>query len=442
MKKKFLLFVIPALLAITACSGIKSNNFAKEQELVEDTLAHEEIFGKVEVSGKLGVRKTVNPENVLQPKIGVQWQKSDNNDNDSTKITIRYVAAISSLDVQAKWYRGVAKPDSNCPKKFYNDGAYDVQESLTAYSVINNDGNVTKPADLGNGYIRFVVYTLRNIPYLEYRHGYMAAYLELCDSVTGEHIISSDVVAVNIDQKHYFSFNESDLDKDGTPGIDRDGFFMEGTINGIANTVIPLNEAPEGTDTAKKTGISLKANDHFGVFKYTGQEFVFYGRYNFAKDDTLYYTEINDSYSPNYCKVGATGTFSIKLDNNHMYTLTASEANVEIYMETNGNWEGGRYAVYLMDSSAHEVGWVDMTYDSTISKHKCTINLVNTPLFILCRMNPETSENNWNNKWTQTDNIGFDSSTNSANSDSSIFHTIFKITKHWNQSGNATYNRY
>ena len=443
MKRKFLLGIIPALMVLSACAGAQQTKKNKELFL-EDTYAHEEIFGEAKTAGNLGVRKTTNPESVKKPKIGIQWMKSDDADNGSTTIDIRYVAAISSLDVQATWFRGVAKPDSNCPKKFYDDekSEFYTKDSTIGYESINDGGHVTKATDAGDGYNFFVVYTLRNIPYLECRHGYMAAYLELHDSETGDLIISSDIVAVCIDQSHHFSFTDSDLDKDGTPGIDGDGYFIEGSLNGDSTAIIPLNDSVEGTDKAKKDGIEMDANDHFGVFKWTGRNFVFYGRYNFADEDTLFYTEYHDSYSPNYCRVGATGTFNITLDVDNKYNLVPTAAEIEIFMESDGKWDGGRYAIYRMDENNAEVGWTDMVYDSGINKHKCTLDIIESPKFILCRMNPDAAANNWDNKWTQTDNIAFSSSTASTNSNESILHNIFKITKGWWDAGDATYARY
>lgn len=436
MKKRFLLTIIPAILALTSC-GLRPSVNADVNPLKEDVVAHEEIFGAAEEAGKLMPRRAENegsslaPQadpNPAKPKIGVQYKYS----NDNSTISIRYVAAISSLNVQARWHRGVAMEDSNCPIKFYDNSQVQYKVATKAYRAINNDGQVLIAADLDGDYQFFVVYTLLNVPVSTYQYSFVAAYLELTD-YAGEELVSSSVVAVNINQKHHFSFEKNQFN----------GYFMEGTINGSAG-FLALNDTPSGTDHAKKDGFALKAGDHFNIFKWTGNEFAQFGRYHFAKEDTLYYTEIDDSYCPEYCKVGATGTFSITLDSNNMFELTASEANLEIYMETNYCWDGARYAIYLMDSATNFVRWDDLVYDSSINKHKVTINLVQTPVFILCRMNNNAGHeaNNWDNRWNQTSNISFAPSTNASNNDHSIFHTIFKITSHYNDGQQSSFEQW
>ena len=77
------------------------------------------------------------------------------------------------------------------------------------------------------------------------------------------------------------------------------------------------------------------------------------------------------------------------------------------YLKPNSNWTqaNARFAVYFWDSSGN-YDWADMTkvddpdntvYQVEISGEKAGI--------ILCRMNPEATTNNWNNKWNQTGDI-------------------------------------
>lgn len=77
-----------------------------------------------------------------------------------------------------------------------------------------------------------------------------------------------------------------------------------------------------------------------------------------------------------------------------------------IYLKPSENWlEGGaRFAVYYFTDS--ESGWVDMTAAGD-GFYSAAVPLGST--VILCRMNPNDLENNWNNKWNQTANLSLQS---------------------------------
>ena len=93
-------------------------------------------------------------------------------------------------------------------------------------------------------------------------------------------------------------------------------------------------------------------------------------------------------------------------------TVTTTEEVVvpnTLYLKPNANWkvDNARFAVYTWDGGEQ---WFDMTYDSTLDLYKTVIpeGIVNV---ILCRMNPNTTANNWTNKWNQTSDLTFNSRT-------------------------------
>ena len=112
MKKKLLLIALPALMTLSACSGALAS--PKEANLMaEDTLAHEEVFGDVAEAHELrmGPRRAVTFDADFV-KVGYQIKFEENGEGTADdKISIRFVAAIKDLGVEAYWHRGFAQPN-------------------------------------------------------------------------------------------------------------------------------------------------------------------------------------------------------------------------------------------------------------------------------------------------------------------------------------------
>ncbi len=79
----------------------------------------------------------------------------------------------------------------------------------------------------------------------------------------------------------------------------------------------------------------------------------------------------------------------------------AAEGEVTVYLKPNANWasDGARFAVYYFGGAGD--GWVDMTADGDYF----TANVPAGTTIIFCRMNPGTTENNWDNRWNQTNDL-------------------------------------
>ncbi len=86
-----------------------------------------------------------------------------------------------------------------------------------------------------------------------------------------------------------------------------------------------------------------------------------------------------------------------------------SQANaIKVYLKPNSNWTqaNARFAVYCFNSTSNL--WVYMTSTSLGDESGYYVSEVDNSTYstiIFCRMDPSTTENNWNNKWNQSANI-------------------------------------
>ena len=76
-----------------------------------------------------------------------------------------------------------------------------------------------------------------------------------------------------------------------------------------------------------------------------------------------------------------------------------------LYLTPNSNWKsyGARFAAYFYNNSGYT--WVDMIDVGCNGEYYRCEMPVGYPSVIFCRMNPSATENNWNNKWTQTGDL-------------------------------------
>ena len=113
------------------------------------------------------------------------------------------------------------------------------------------------------------------------------------------------------------------------------------------------------------------------------------------------------------------GTYDVYLDttNRKIYVVTAGAAIEEaveqtvsnqkpvesagkLYLIPNTNWkmDNARFAAYFFGNGER---WLDMTDTDGDGVYECEIP-EGYPSVIFCRMNPNATANNWNNKWNQT----------------------------------------
>ena len=81
--------------------------------------------------------------------------------------------------------------------------------------------------------------------------------------------------------------------------------------------------------------------------------------------------------------------------------IPASAAAPEkLYLTPNANWkvDNARFAAYFFGNGEK---WVSMTYNADLGLYEVDVP-AGYPSVIFCRMNPNATANNWNNKWNQT----------------------------------------
>ena len=104
--------------------------------------------------------------------------------------------------------------------------------------------------------------------------------------------------------------------------------------------------------------------------------------------------------------------------------LTVSDAKRILYLLPTAEWDkdNARFAAYFYGNGEK---WVSMTkYDATNSRFY-VIPPAGYPNVIFCRMNGDTSTNNWDNRWNQTENLTIPTNGNNT----------CEISDFWNGNG-------
>ena len=192
MKKNILLALLPAVLVLSGCStGPKQNN-----QIIEDTLIHEEVFGSlsdVELQPiKLQPNKALpSGTELYKPMIG--FQRKDNTDNNT--YSVRFVAAMQSGTDSASWYRSVHNLSGQAA-----EGKGKKEIPVTGvYTSLNNGGTPASAVDVEaedgtKPYDCYAVYCLLNIP-ASFSSYYVDAFISVAD---GSKTVTSSVGSINV----------------------------------------------------------------------------------------------------------------------------------------------------------------------------------------------------------------------------------------------------
>lgn len=207
MNRKLVLSIVPALLLLSSCQApsINHQNNDELDGIIEDTLAHEEIFGKTEFNYQPNIYKEDESTTVTIPTVGIQTKIDKGEDDEEDKISIRFVAAIDANDgldnISAVWTRIMYKADGSV----YKESA--TKESTKAYTGLassSDDDDVLTIDEFNEehstSYTHFVVYTMLNIPLTTYCNYFLDACVTVDD-------VTSKVVATTVDQKTQYSFD-------------------------------------------------------------------------------------------------------------------------------------------------------------------------------------------------------------------------------------------
>ena len=399
MKKKYLLGILPALLVLSSCQAAPKENNLKEETFIEDTLAHDEIFGQGGEFKKLTPYKdpvVPSDPSLKKPVVGVQYK-----DDGEGKFAVRYVAAIAALDVDAHWTRSIC--NKNGEQQQTPDNKFVVKEVTTAYTAVSADSDsgdpFTTPAAVGEGFNYFVVYTLRNVPASQI-DSYLFAYLTL---EKGGNSVNSDALICKIDGGNMFSYD-----------IATEGYFLQGKVNGAAESIVPINDETTDGNYAQKAGLTLAANDNFGLFKVASDHFQCFG-YDALRRGAPFLSHVVVN---NYMKVNVAGSYNLYLTNTNLIYIVApdaAKASAKLYFKPGASWTAAspRYALYVFNDEASTHDWIDLEEVGTTGIYSCAaFSAVTWPNCIFCRMNPGDATNDWSQKWSQTKNLNTDDSGN------------------------------
>ena len=463
MNKKLFLIALPALLVLSSCNGLSNQPAQKDVELFKESTVNEEIFGSAEEAGDLGLKKfsplKLSPLTSDFVKIGYQMKFDEGDDvqdgaDSDDKVSIRFVAAIKDANVTAFWKRGLAQsngyvgasPDGEHWKFKFEE---DAKESKKIYTSLNNGGDVITAGEGGTeGYTQyagFVIYTLTNIPYLEYLNSYLAAYVVLTDASDAENHINSQGLAVKVEMDGLVSYNKFYFDPSAT------GHFLSGTINGVLRdgsdneTHKLLREDTTTVDSDKNyasySGVTLLTTDMFESFYYSPTVFQYFGFNSFARESRGFLQGVTgpENVGETWIRPHLAGNYNFYLKNkntpsqeNHMFTYANSYVtNPTTFLlcpDTAWDKDGAVFRMYCFDESdgEHINTWVSPTGEPvTIKGRKVfafTFDNTTYTHFIFVRKGPSHTENSWTGKWNQTANLAYSSVYSEGSS------TVWRIT--------------
>ena len=398
MKKKLLLIALPALMVLSGCSNalveqpVKDNN---ANIMLEDNLAHEELFGGAKLApkklGEPDEDPIGNPGWTKMPKVGVQFKSYQKAETDY--YAVRYVAAIAdTAGMTATWTRGVSEKNSNQIKAMSGGHV-----SSAKYDTLNDGNTPVNASDEGAGLEKFIVYTMYDIPASQ-DESYIVAYLTL--SKEGETSFSTRAIATQIDGSHCFSF---DIEED----LEKDGYFMQ-TSSG---NIIPQDEDGDNTDpnndskdNALFSNISFSADKKFGLFRFTESVFQFYGFSTFMESTSASY--IKSTTIDQYCEMHLAGEYTFYVNKyNQVYTAPV-DVDVTFSLTPSDHWKEAGAIFYLYGfNSVDDNGWVRFNQVGETGVYTAHAEHWSFAKMIYVRKNPSNDTADWEGKWTQSSDI-------------------------------------
>ena len=396
MKKKLLLIALPALMVLSGCSNALVEQPVKNNDaniMQEDNLAHEELFGGVQLAPKkLGVPDVdpgSDPSWTKAPKIGVQFKSYQKAETDY--YAVRYVAAIADTDgMTATWSRGVSEKDSNQIKAMSSDHV-----SSAKYDQLNNGSTPVDATSEGTGYQKYIVYTMYDIPASQ-DESYIAAYLTL--SKDGEEDVVSKVVAAQLDGSHYFSFNQSALLKHG--------YFLQSSTAGIITQKAEADTDPNNNeiDNALFENVTFAGAEEYGLFRFTPARFQFFGYSTFMSGTSASFIQAGDS--DQYCKMRIAGQYSLFVNKDNLVYTQPKDVDVTFNFTPSENWKQAGAVFYLYGfNDSGDPGWYKFSETGEAGVYSVRVEHWSFTKLIYVRKNPENDDGSWTGKWNQSSDI-------------------------------------
>ena len=410
MKKIVLFALLPAMLAVSACqfkgqSGVEGNLF------LEDTLAHEEIFGNAAISEFSAKPKFAPNDPIEHPNndysIGVQSQPGSTENT----ISFRFVAPIrfeaGELNpTEAKWTRTVSKKDGSAYPK--DTGQI---ECTTAYNAISYGASAYTISQYNSehstNFTHFVVYTLRNVP-VDSNDYFVSAYLTLqpkkIGGEGGKELFNTKAVAINASNTQQYAYVH-----------DLGYYFLDGTFNGTPNVVSPNNirTVVEAEQYAGFTAVEITKNDTFVVKEFYNTKLYTHGATDVLKgtSNTIGDYFENDSGLVK-AKLDGTFTFSFSYNNRGELWPTVTSVNKKMYIQVQiGAWgdAGGWTSLYAYgftgENNAKVEKWFVLEEDGDYLKTTEAIDYSTYTALIVVRMDPVVDYGTWDHDWNQTEDI-------------------------------------
>lgn len=360
MKKRLFLGLFPALLVLASCQATpKIEPKAVLDNIVEDTEAHDEIFGQSKDGFyQIGVKKLDIPLTPDQddsiPAIGIQ-SKVDDNDTPSNPmddtVSIRFVAAVKLADsasASVVWTRTMynndgsvftGKEEKNYPstKAYQTIAAANANESDPEPDVLTIEAFNAAPRN--TAYTHFVVYTMTNIPLVAYGNCFLNAYVTVNDSV------SSKELAARIDRGIILSF-----DKDQT------GFFLVDD----EKKVVQVDESIKGSNLAAFS-TDLNCDGYFSIVEKEDSFFKVHDPSVEDEDDSSYFVFRDSDIRRIGVAVGA--SYELFLSSTNELSVVASGTFVRyVYLDiTEVSWWGeDRKAALWSWGGTEPASWIEL----------------------------------------------------------------------------------
>ena len=401
-RRLFLLLIMPLLFVVSSCSNISLNN---KEAIKEDTSLHEELFGNENNTSYDLDNNNRQPRrlasDLVEPPIGVQYlsYKEDTKDY----YAVRYVAAIKSLDINARWTRAVSQKNGTQVKTLNSDTIV-----TKAYRTLNNGGVISTCSEEYPGFLYYVVFTMYDIPTSQ-EDSYVMAYLTI--SYGEETPVKSKAVITQIKGTgHSFSFDVDSVANDYFIAINHE----TGPDTVWYGAVGEDKPNPEENDHAVFTNASMEfiSGDTFGLFKLTTTEFVFCDYPTYLGSTASKLAKLYSSRD-NYSQFYLTGKYNIYVNYQDKVYISPTDVETTLSLVPNSNWTGTlnghapRFAVYAFGGSAGEE-WFDLTKKGAQNIYYVNnFNIGTHTTVIFCRMdgNDDKLANNWDNKDQQTNNL-------------------------------------
>ena len=349
MKSKNLLFLLPALLVLSSCQAVPQANNLKEDILIEDTLAHDEIFGNDFIGRKIAPNK-LGDDPVSHPDsdaaIGVQTKVDDKGTVSTADdlISFRFVAPVKFEEGQlapttAVWTRTVSKPDGS---EYPMDTA--TYECTEAYTQLEEGAGVYTIAQFNEAqepdtdYTHFVVYTLRNIPLETYGDYFVSAYLTLSGEGGVNQVSKAVVSTVNP-----ATYQAAYVAADGH-------YYLDGTFNGTPG-IIPATSVRADGNKANFNNLDLVAGDTFVIKEFYNSKLYVH---SFAEMATY---DGNDKIASCF-EADGSGNVKVKESKGGSYDLYFNSSN-RLYTAENAPYgvHNGYYIKGSMNSWAQDAAY-------------------------------------------------------------------------------------